>query len=109
MPDTLGSLDGSAVSLATIIRALADERERVSSQAELDTVAPAEGRVAELTTDGSLFVGDGSQWLSESEVGAALSSVQLTEYATADDAPSSHGPGLVGVTADGNLLMEDGN
>ena len=32
----------------------------------------------------------------------------LTEYASADDAPAGSGVGIVGVTSDGHLLLEDG-
>jgi len=32
----------------------------------------------------------------------------LTEYASADDATAGSGVGIVGVTSDGHLLLEDG-
>lgn len=32
----------------------------------------------------------------------------LTEYASAEDAPPGSGVGIVGVTSDGHLLLEDG-
>jgi len=35
--------------------------------------------------------------------------VLLTEYAAAGDAPAGSGVGIVGVTSDGHLLLEDGN
>lgn len=33
----------------------------------------------------------------------------LTQYATAADAPAGSAPGIIGITPDGNLLIEDGS
>ena len=80
MSNGVAPIEDGNVSLSTLIRAIADDVEGVSSAGELTEYAPSEGRVAEVTTDGTVYVGDGQQWVAaDSDLGLSTAVTNTRE------------------------------
>ncbi|WP_434521279.1 hypothetical protein [Halorubrum sp. AS12] len=98
---TLAPIENSALPLATLIRAVADDVELVANTDELQQHSPTEGRVAEVASGDrpfDVYIGTGDAWvLAGSELGLEATVLRATpQDLTADDAPA---PGETGVQA----------
>ena len=98
---TLAPIENSALPLSTLIRAVADDVEQVSSTDALQRHSPTEGRVAEVTAGTppyDVYIGTGDTWiLAASELGFEATVLRATpQDLTAGDAPE---PGDDGVQA----------
>ena len=102
---TLSPIENSAVSLSTLVRVLAADVEQLSNTDELQTHAPSEGRVAEITAGDrpyDVYIGTGDTWIqADVELGLTTAVDRTTpQDLTADDAPAP--------TANGVQVVHDG-
>jgi hypothetical protein len=102
MSDSVAPIEDGNVSLSTLVRVVADDVEEVSSPSELAEYAPSEGRVAEVTTDGAVYVGDGQQWVAaDSDLGLSTALSDTERLSVGGTGPIT---GVVGDTGDKELL-----
>lgn len=86
MTDASPNADGS-IDLETIVRVLADDH--VIGQP--NEYAPTDGRVLESNTDGTVYVGDGSSWLTVTDESGVVSRLVTATAETSDPATPSDG------------------
>ncbi|ELZ84449.1 hypothetical protein C453_12921 [Haloferax elongans ATCC BAA-1513] len=91
--DTIHPITNSSITLSALVRALADDVERVSGSTELQQHAPTEGRVAEIsagTPPYDVYIGTGDAWVAvASDLGLTTAISRTTpQDLTAGDAPA---------------------
>lgn len=96
---TLAPIENSALPLATLIRAVADDIELVANTDELQQHSPTEGRVAQVaagTRPYDVYIGTGDAWvLATAELGLEATVLRATpQDLTAGDAPAPSESGV---------------
>lgn len=100
--DTIHPIETGYVDLATLVRALSDDVETVSTTDDLQERAPTEGRVAEVAAGSQpydVYIGTGDEWLdARAGLGLALPTQQtVAQDLTAADAPAPAADGVQAV------------
>lgn len=99
--DTLAPIENDTVTLATLLRAVSDDVDQLSSTDALQTHHPEEGRLVEIAAGGrpnDIYVGTGDAWIDARAALGLSAPLQRTpaQDLTAGDAPA---PTVNGVQA----------